>query len=237
MKTQSVDLLESAKRGNLDALKTLISRPLAHKDITVSVTVMNHCLTVTAEAPDTAPDQDFFVNFLKQGMSSLQPSGIESVAVRGKVRDLYPIVWRDRFSIQPKRVVNLYEGSERPPFEVAPSERSPAPPPQRSSRAKTTPIPHLRSFLWASSFLLGALLSATILGWFMPQRLGRTEWEYRIVSVTDSDFSAAMTTLGKDGWEMAYARRAVATGVAGDKENAEYSLYEVIFKRPKSIFD
>ena len=111
----------------------------------------------------------------------------------------------------------------------------------QSSRAKRAPavqkpaprlMNHAFGFLWASSFLLGGLLTVSVAGWFMPQRMARTEWEYRIVSIADDDFNLAIKELGQEGWELAYARRAIA-----EKDEVEYSLYEIILKRPKSFLD
>ncbi len=226
MKTQ-VQLLESARKGNLDALVALINQPLVHKGITASVSVANRCLTVTAEAPEAPPEKSFFVNFVKQGINTLKPSGVERVVVRGKLEEDARILWRDHF---------LVDASSHTPGSI-PFFKSVEETPTAFNLNGATPKPVRRplpvfGFLWASSFLLGALLTATVLGWFMPQRLARTTWEYRIVSIEDQDFNSAMTELGKEGWELTYARRAVADG--GD---SEYSLYELIFKRPKSPLD
>ncbi len=220
MKTQ-VKLLDLAKQGDLDALVTLINQPLEHKGIVASASLARGCLTLTAESPDAAPAKLFFVDFVKQGINTLKPLGIERVIVRGRVKEDSQIVWRDHFSV------------DSPPQVTAPlamRNSSPSPDAALQPERSQPPRPNAVGFLWASSFLLGALLTASIVGWFMPQRIARTQWEYRIVSIEDADFNAALVDLGQEGWELAYARRAIA-----EEGEVEYSLYEVILKRPTSL--
>ena len=54
------------------------------------------------------------------------------------------------------------------------------------------------------------------------------KWEYTIQTINDDAFKESMNTLGKDGWEMVFARRASD----GASYGAKFS-YEVIFKRVK----
>lgn len=54
------------------------------------------------------------------------------------------------------------------------------------------------------------------------------EWEYRIEAIPDTSFSQTINEMGKEGWELVFARRA--------SDGATYSptfSYEIIFKRPK----
>ena len=58
----------------------------------------------------------------------------------------------------------------------------------------------------------------------------RIEWEYRIESVPDRSFDQRINAMGKEGWELVFARRA--------SDGSDYSptfSYEMIFKRPKKI--
>ena len=55
-------------------------------------------------------------------------------------------------------------------------------------------------------------------------------WEYRIESVPDASFDSRINAMGKDGWELVFARRA--------SDGSDYSptfSYEMIFKRPKKV--
>ena len=54
------------------------------------------------------------------------------------------------------------------------------------------------------------------------------QWEYRIESFPDTAFSSRINAMGKEGWELVFARRA--------SDGSDYSpsfSYEMIFKRPK----
>lgn len=56
------------------------------------------------------------------------------------------------------------------------------------------------------------------------------QWEYKIESFPDRFFDQRMNTMGRDGWELVFARRA--------SDGSDYSptfSYEMIFKRPKKI--
>ena len=56
------------------------------------------------------------------------------------------------------------------------------------------------------------------------------QWEYRIESFPDRSFDQRINTMGSDGWELVFARRA--------SDGSDYSptfSYEMIFKRPKKI--
>lgn len=52
-----------------------------------------------------------------------------------------------------------------------------------------------------------------------------TRWEYAIRTPSDATFSEEMTTLGKAGWEIVSARRALDT-------LTDSAAYEVILRRP-----
>jgi hypothetical protein len=56
------------------------------------------------------------------------------------------------------------------------------------------------------------------------------QWEYRIESFPDRSFDQRINALGRDGWELVFARRA--------SDSSDYSptySYEMIFKRPKKV--
>jgi hypothetical protein len=80
--------------------------------------------------------------------------------------------------------------------------------------------------LQAATLLLLAGVFALLL-FSVVTHMRAPRWEYMIESVPDAGFQKSMDTLGNQGWEMVFARRA-SSDVAG---KAEFS-YEVIFKRP-----
>lgn len=49
-------------------------------------------------------------------------------------------------------------------------------------------------------------------------------WEYRLESPRDDSFKSELDRLGKEGWELVFARRAKGSGLDG-------FVYEMIFKR------
>jgi hypothetical protein len=56
------------------------------------------------------------------------------------------------------------------------------------------------------------------------------QWEYRVETVPDLSFTQRVNAMGKDSWELVFARRA--------SDGSTYSpvfSYEMIFKRPKKI--
>ena len=56
-------------------------------------------------------------------------------------------------------------------------------------------------------------------------------WEYIIVSIEDFEFNEKMKKLGDEGWELVFARRALASeGLYSSRP-----LYECIFKKPKGV--
>lgn len=70
--------------------------------------------------------------------------------------------------------------------------------------------------------ILGILLTNTLIG----SKLGTVAWEYQIESVPDLSFDTTMNELGKEGWELVFARR------ASNPTTDDFS-YECIFKRKK----
>src|SRR4051794_23353186 len=58
------------------------------------------------------------------------------------------------------------------------------------------------------------------------------KWEYSVVDIKDSNFEKDMARIGDGGWEVVSARRASN----GDTRDPTFS-YELIFKRPQSLFN
>lgn len=80
--------------------------------------------------------------------------------------------------------------------------------------------------------LLALLVSGNAYAVLKPSNttmLGPPKWDYKIGSVPDLEFGTQMTTLGEEGWELVFARRA-SNGESGERMSMSY---ECIFKRPK----
>jgi len=56
------------------------------------------------------------------------------------------------------------------------------------------------------------------------------QWEYRIESFPDRSFDQRINAMGRDGWELVFARR-----VSDGSEYSPTFSYEMIFKRPKKV--
>lgn len=54
----------------------------------------------------------------------------------------------------------------------------------------------------------------------------REKWEYKIEAIQDETFDGDINTLGNQGWELVFARRASN----GNKSGRDFS-YEIIFKK------
>lgn len=79
---------------------------------------------------------------------------------------------------------------------------------------------------------LASLLVVLVLGFgangYLQQRT--PTWDYLIEPVADGMFDGRMASLGADGWELVFARRA-SSGRFGDDDSE--MLYECIFKRAR----
>ena len=77
--------------------------------------------------------------------------------------------------------------------------------------------------------VLLAVIAGTLL-WYVgnptPQPSGITQWEYLIVDIPDDQFTELMNKDGKEGWELASARRAISS------DTDHKASYEIILKRP-----
>jgi hypothetical protein len=77
--------------------------------------------------------------------------------------------------------------------------------------------------------LLAAILLALAANVYAVRTTPVTKWEYKIESIRDLEFQRKMQMLGEDGWELTFARRALADDLLGEKAG----LYECIFRRPQ----
>ncbi|MGD0650264.1 MAG: DUF4177 domain-containing protein [Verrucomicrobiia bacterium] len=77
---------------------------------------------------------------------------------------------------------------------------------------------------WILIILLLVALGFPLLSMFKPVE----RWEYRIEAPSDMELASTINTLGEEGWELVFARRATS-----GSEYATTAKYEMIFKRPK----
>ncbi len=97
------NLLELAKQGDAKAIATLMNSQLQPKGIKAKVSIANNCLMVIAESihPDSTqpPSHSFIVNFVRKGITALNPEEIHRVVVWGKAPGNKAPAWRDDFKL------------------------------------------------------------------------------------------------------------------------------------------
>jgi len=79
---------------------------------------------------------------------------------------------------------------------------------------------------WVIALLVAliGLLTFSVFG----SRLGATPgWQYRLESPSDFSLQSELDKLGKDGWELVFARRATSSSGGAS--------YEMIFRRPRGL--
>lgn len=64
---------------------------------------------------------------------------------------------------------------------------------------------------------------------FRPEKTETLLWEYEVIGIDDYEFDTVINEMGQQGWDIAFARRALS----GEGRYSK-GLYEVIFKRPIS---
>lgn len=76
--------------------------------------------------------------------------------------------------------------------------------------------------------LLVALVGNVLVSSGLLELSPSPRWEYRVGSIADDQLETQLTVLGDEGWQLAFARRAIS--------NSGYSsegIYEFIFMREK----
>jgi len=92
------DLLEKAKQGDSKAIEALINRQLQPKGITAKASTLNKTLTVIIEAK-SLPAKDAVFNFIKTGISKLQPNNISKVIIHARTSGESSSIWRESFDL------------------------------------------------------------------------------------------------------------------------------------------
>ncbi|WP_017712218.1 hypothetical protein [Prochlorothrix hollandica] len=100
------DLLDLAKKGDIDAISTIINRNLNPKGITAKVSKNGSCLRILLET-QTPPIQSNLVNYIHKGIGKLAIYQIEILQIFGRqIGDDIP-AW--------SQSINLYEEVLQPP--------------------------------------------------------------------------------------------------------------------------
>lgn len=91
------DVTASAKQGSTQAIATLINKTLQPKGMLASVSKKNAQLSIKIQSQE-APEQDWVMKFLKNGLKKLQPMGILEVQVQASIGGTEPD-WEDSFAL------------------------------------------------------------------------------------------------------------------------------------------
>lgn len=102
------------------------------------------------------------------------------------------------------------------PSKDATPDAPPVPTPSKSTKTTNWPV-----------ILIGVVTALLALHAVGLQLLA-PKWEYLIESPGDLRFEETMDTLGQDGWELVFARRATSRGGGS-------ASYEMIFKRRRAL--
>ncbi|AFZ13849.1 hypothetical protein Cri9333_3010 [Crinalium epipsammum PCC 9333] len=110
------NLLELAKQGDAKAIATLMNSQLQPKGLKAKVSIANNCLMVIAESvdPDSTqpPSHSFIVNFVRKGITALNPEEIHRVVVWGKAPGNKAPAWRDDFKLSEPDLRNNFVEQE-----------------------------------------------------------------------------------------------------------------------------
>ncbi len=104
-------MMAQAKAGNPAAIAALLNHRLQARDITAQVRVEGLCLTVDLCAAKPIP-QAAVIAFLQQGLTRLQPHGIQSVMVIAQTLDGHGIDWMESFFVDGAGVASRGERLE-----------------------------------------------------------------------------------------------------------------------------
>lgn len=82
--------------------------------------------------------------------------------------------------------------------------------------------------------LILAAVAVVFLGMLTFHTNPPTRWQYEIQDIPDEQFQTQMNSLGNQGWELVFARRAAESDSSDDVDSTTPAVfdYEVILKRP-----
>jgi hypothetical protein len=91
-------LQNTAKQGDPQAIAALINKSLETRGIVVRASLAMDCLTLVAESKDV-PDKSFLAEFIRKGMTSLNPISIKKVILQGRVVGEPTNLWNEEFTL------------------------------------------------------------------------------------------------------------------------------------------
>ena len=106
MDESQASILEKAKRGEPQAIATLLNRNLQAKGITAKTSVKNGCFWIMLEAAKTPPQKQL-VEFIRQAFTKLEVDTYATVKIYGKCLNEEIPDWHEDFTIAPKVSLSL----------------------------------------------------------------------------------------------------------------------------------
>ncbi|MEH2038356.1 type IV pilin-like G/H family protein [Nostoc sp.] len=221
--TQS-NLLELAKQGDAQAIASLMNRQLQLKGITVKTNLTSGCLMVIAES-DKEPEQSFVVDFIRKGITELKAEVITRVVLHGRITGKKTPLWRESFEMHSNVAPQQEESGSINSLPIVNLK-------SKMNISRSEGIASILNILQGRIELLNTVISLGIMivlttNLFINNKSRPILWEYKIESIDDAVFDAAMHRMGSNGWELTSARRALS-----GEGTSRQGLYEVIFKRP-----
>ncbi|WP_072619324.1 hypothetical protein [Spirulina major] len=137
------DLLVAARRGEPDAIASLLNRQLRTKDMTVRVTAQGKQITLLVEAV-TPPPQAPLVKYLRHAFTQLAAPAIHRLRICGTQQGAATVAWTTELELTPPPPPSVEE-IPSPPSEPLPPPPKPSdyPPPPRpdSPSPSLDPLP------------------------------------------------------------------------------------------------
>ncbi|NJN11880.1 MAG: hypothetical protein HC815_29510 [Richelia sp. RM1_1_1] len=97
------NILELAKKGDIQAITTLINKALEAKEIKVNLSVKDDSLTITAES-EKIPDQTFLVEYLQKAIAKVNLEKIKQLYIRGQITGSKLPAWRQSINLEDNQI-------------------------------------------------------------------------------------------------------------------------------------
>lgn len=156
------NLVTRAKQGDADAIVSLLAKVLQQHQVAVKGRLQGSCLQLLLEFAEPL-EQTFVTNLIERGMKHLQPEGIQSVNISGRLIGATKLAWRSSFPLgipgsQKSEEIGLPTLTQEShwPSPVKPEYASR--PPQKETSSGSNYSPLIDSTGW------GALITGLILG-------------------------------------------------------------------------
>ncbi|MBN8561064.1 MAG: hypothetical protein J0L70_11105 [Leptolyngbya sp. UWPOB_LEPTO1] len=203
-------------------LQSTLSECLTDKSLQLQVKSMGSQLSIMINRPQNEAEVDYqaISDKLLTKLRSLNLPNVNSVKLYGRMANTQKIEWQ----------LNQTLEASNP----AANSAIASPPNATNSTASQKPKTKFQTYLEQFSHYSNVISAASLLGLLVllgfntlaGQKTQAAVYEYKIESVNDLIFTETMNTMGTQGWELVFARR------AKDSSTDDFA-YEIILKRVK----